>query len=139
LAEYVALLLDVSLYYNVSNKWVWLLDPSEDYSVRGAYDLLTTQDVPIVDSTVELVWHNQVPWKVSVFARRLLRDRLPTKSNLVARGVISPDASLCVSGCDSTETTQHLFLYCTTFASIWQLVRDWIGFFGWILIIFSII
>ncbi|PNX57544.1 cysteine-rich receptor-like protein kinase, partial [Trifolium pratense] len=31
----------------------------------------------------QFIWHPQVPLKVSVFAWRLLRDRLPTKSNIV--------------------------------------------------------
>jgi hypothetical protein len=61
---------------------------------------------------------------------RLLRDRLPTKSNLVTRGVISPEAAMCVSSCDTVESAQHLFLLCPTFASLWSLVRDWIGFMG---------
>jgi hypothetical protein len=77
-----------------------------------------------------LIWHKQVPLKVSVFAWRLLRDRLPTKSNLVIRGVVSPEASLCVSGCGVVETAQHLFLTCIDFASLWPLVREWIGFTG---------
>jgi len=68
LAECRALLLDVSLHFNVLDRWVWHPDPSGGYSVRGAYDLLTTQDTPIADSAVELICHNQVPLKVSVFA-----------------------------------------------------------------------
>ena len=76
----------------------------------------------------DLVWHRQVPLKVSIFAWRLLRDRLPTKSNLVARGIISPEAHFCVSGCGGIETAQHIFLSCSTFASLWGLVRSWIGF-----------
>jgi len=68
--------------------------------------------------------------KVSVFAWRLLRDRLPTKSNLAARGVIPHESTLCVAGCGLPESTQHLFLLCNTFGSLWQLVRDWIGCSG---------
>lgn len=77
-----------------------------------------------------MIWHRQVPLKVSVFAWRLLRDRLPTKSNLIYRGVIPTEAGLCVSGCGALESTQHLFLSCSYFASLWSLVRDWIGFVG---------
>jgi len=28
------------------------------------------------------------------------------------------------------ETAEHLFLSCSTFASLWQQVRDWIGVDG---------
>ncbi|KEH42575.1 hypothetical protein MTR_1g070260 [Medicago truncatula] len=54
-AECRALLLDVSLSPNVSDKWVWLPDPSGGYSVRGAYDFLTTKEAPLVDPVTELV------------------------------------------------------------------------------------
>jgi len=37
---------------------------------------------------------------------------------------------VCVSGCGSIESTQHLLLSCPSFASLWPLVRDWIGFMG---------
>ena len=77
-----------------------------------------------------MIWHRQVPLKVSASAWRLLRDRLPTKSNLVTRGVISSEVAVCVSGCGSIESTQHLLLSCPSFASLWPLVRDWIGFMG---------
>jgi len=117
-AECRALLLDVSLYPNISDRWVWLQDPPAGYTDRGAYDLLTTQETPMVEPATELVWHNQVPLKVSVFAWRLVLDRLPTKSNLVARGVLSSDMASCIAGCGLFETSQHLFLSCATFGSI---------------------
>ena len=83
-----------------------------------------------MDTPLELVWHHQVPLKVSVFAWRLIRDRLPTKANLALRGVIPADDIFCVSGCGHVETADHLFLLCPTFASLWQHVRDWIDFLG---------
>jgi len=124
------LLLDVSLCHNVSDTWVWLPDPIGGYSVRGAYDLLTAVDIPYVESVLDLVWHRQVPLKVSIFAWRLIRDRLPTKANLAARGMLQSEATLCVLGCGLVETTDHLFLSCSSFAPLWEQVRLWIGFVG---------
>jgi len=68
--------------------------------------------------------------KVSLFVWRLLRDRLPTKANLVTRGVISSEASQCISECGSLETAQHFFLACDDFSSLWPMVRHWLGFMG---------
>ncbi|XP_024634593.1 uncharacterized protein [Medicago truncatula] len=112
--------------------WEWLPDTAEGYSVRGAYDLdlLTTGDDPLMGLPFDLVWHPQVPFKVSVFAWQLIRDRLPTKANLATRGVVPTDDIFCVFGCVHVETADHLFLSCTTFASLWQQVRDWIGVLG---------
>jgi len=125
-----ALLFDFVLVPNVSDTWEWLPDTAEGYSVRGAYDLLTNGDDTHFGLPLELVWHKHVPLKVSVFAWRLLRDRLPTKANLAIRGVISVEDSLCVAGCGHVETADHLFLSCSTFSSLWQHVREWIGCVG---------
>jgi hypothetical protein len=76
----------------------------------------------------DLVWHKQVPLKVSILAWRLLRDRLSTKTNMVTRVIILSEAQLCVSGCGGDESTQYLFLSCNTFGSLWALVRSWIEF-----------
>jgi hypothetical protein len=59
---------------------------------------------------------------------RLLRDRLPTKTNMVTRSIISPEVHCCMSGCGGIESAQHLFLACITFGSLWALVHCWIGF-----------
>ena len=130
LEECRALLFDISLVPNVSDIWEWLPDIVEGYSVKGAYDLLTNGHDSQMGIPLELVWHHQVPLKVSVFAWRLIRDRLPTKANLAIRGVIPADDIFCVSGCGHVETVEHLFLSCSTFAALWQQVCEWIGVLG---------
>jgi len=60
----------------------------------------------------------------------MLKERLPTKSNLAIRGIISSEARLCVAGCGHVEDTTHLFLSYPTFGAIWPLVRAWLGFDG---------
>jgi hypothetical protein len=57
-----------------------------------------------------------------------MRDRLSTKTNLVACGIISTEAHFCVSDCGGGESARHLFLTCSTFGFLWALVRSWIGF-----------
>jgi hypothetical protein len=79
---------------------------------------------------LDLVWHKQVPLKVLIFTWRLLQDRLPTKINLVRRGIIHHDAARCVAGCTSDESVAQLFLHCDVFGSLWQLIRSWIGIIG---------
>jgi len=77
-----------------------------------------------------LIWHTHVSLKVSVLAWRLLRNRLSTKANLETRGMLGPDAQMCVAGCGEGETTQHLFVSCPIFSWLWHLVRAWIGVSG---------
>ncbi|GAU25959.1 hypothetical protein TSUD_373600 [Trifolium subterraneum] len=110
-----------------SDRWQWRPDLDRGYTVRGAYQLLTDQDVAPLDVVAGLIWHSQVPLKVSILAWRLLRDRLPTKANLISRGCLSSAVHHCVTGCGEVESAQHLFLSCSTFGSLWSLVSSWIG------------
>ncbi|XP_045831507.1 uncharacterized protein LOC123922882 [Trifolium pratense] len=111
----------------ITDRWQWQPDPDSGYTVRGAYELLTTFDSVTMDDAENLIWHSQVPLKVSIFAWRLLRDRLPTKSNLISRGILSSTAHLCISGCGEAESAHHLFISCSCFGSLWALVCSWIG------------
>jgi hypothetical protein len=58
-------------------------------------------------ATEDLMCHKYVLLKVSIFVWRLLHNRLPMKTNLVARDIISPEAHFCVSGCGGVESAQH--------------------------------
>jgi len=110
LEECRELLLTVTLQDSSTDRWLWLLDHIGGYSVRGVYDLLTSHEQPHLHQNLELIWHKQVPLKVSIFAWRLLRDRLPTKENLANRGIISLEARMCLGGCGHVEDLNHLFL-----------------------------
>ena len=125
LAECRLLLSDVSLQPLSYDVWQWLPDPSGGYSVRGVYVMLTSQENPQVLQNTKLIWHKQIPLNVSIFAWRLLRDHLPTKSNLASRGVIDTEAYQCVSSCGQVEDARHLFLLCPCLGSLWPLVRSW--------------
>jgi hypothetical protein len=90
--------------------------------------VLISQDLFALGEVEDLVWHKQVPLKFSIFVWHLMRDSLPTKTNLVACDIISPEVHLYVYGCGDIESAWHLFLSCSTFGSLWALVRSWIGF-----------
>ncbi|CAJ2670867.1 unnamed protein product [Trifolium pratense] len=127
LRECQLFLLDISLQDQTSDRWQWSPDPDTGYTVAGGYQILTHQASVALHDAENLIWHPQVPLKVSIFAWRLLRDRLPTRANLVSRGVLSSTADACVFGCGVTESAHHLFLSCSTVGSLWDLVRAWVG------------
>lgn len=112
------LLNKIVLQPNVSDRWQWHPDIEGGYIVHEAYQILTTQVSPLVDVTRDLIWHKQVPLKVSILAWRLLRDMLPKKDNLLNRGIISVEAIFCVAGCGHGESASHLFLHCDMFDSL---------------------
>jgi hypothetical protein len=109
LGECQDLLFPVTLQVESPYRWQWRPDPVVGYTVHDAYQILTFQDSVILGEAGDLLWHRQVPLKVSILAWRLLRDRLPTKTNLVSRGIFTPDLHNCVTGCGGIETTRHLF------------------------------
>jgi len=82
LAECTLLLNDVPLQPLSFDVWQWLPDPSEGYSIRGVYALLTNQEISKDWQDVDLIWHKQVLLKVSIFAWSLLQDHLPTQLNM---------------------------------------------------------
>jgi hypothetical protein len=86
--ECSVLLHDIVLQDHLLDRWRWLLDPFTGYTVKGTYHFLTTVDAPPDRGMFDDVWHMQAPLKVSLFAWRLLRNRLPTKDNLVRRRVL---------------------------------------------------
>jgi hypothetical protein len=120
------LLNNTVLQENVHDTWRWLLDPIHGYSVKGAYHFLTTTGQPLDRTLVDDVWQKHIPSKVSVFVWRLLRNRLPTKDNLVQRQVIQNSDTACITGCGGLETATHLFLHCNIFSSLWYNVYRWL-------------
>jgi len=129
-AECRTLLHTVVLQHNVPDQWHWYPDIIGGYTVRTSYHLLTSQDLPIVGILVALIWHKQVPLKVSILAWRLLREGLPTKTNLLNRSILSSEATICSTTCGQAETVSHLFLHCDMYAPLWQMVRFWLGVSG---------
>ena len=125
-----SLLANVTLQVTNSDEWRWRLDNSGKYSVCSVYDLLALGGITNVDEASSMVWHRQVPLKVSILAWRLLHNRLPTKSNLASHGILVHDMHLCVFGCGEVETAQHLFVSCPIFRDLWPQVRAWIGVSG---------
>jgi len=124
------LMSDVTLQFHTFDQWRWMLETSGVYPVRSAYHMLTADDSHDVDAVSDLIWHIHVIEKVFILSWRLLRGRLPTKANLVARGILSREAQMCVTGCGEVETAHHLFFSCTIFRDSWHLVHDWIGVCG---------
>jgi len=118
------------LQTDVFDKWQWLPDIAGGYIVRGAYQILTTQAHHIGDDIGDIVWHKQVPLKVSILAWRLLQDRLSTKTNLLNRDIIQPTTKYCVTECGNDETTLHMFFHCNIFGALWQHIRNWLGVYG---------
>jgi len=98
--------------------------------VSGAYRTITDRTPPTNNVPTTLLWRKDVLVKVSVFAWRLFRHRLSSKTNLFRRGIIPPEAQICIGDCGQQESETHLFLSCTFFGHIWQLIQNWVGVYS---------
>ena len=127
MGECSALLNNIVLQENVHDTWRWQLDPVRGYFVKEAHRYITNSNVMLDRTLVDDVWLNRIPSKVSLLVWRLLRNKLPTKDNLLRQGVINGAASTCAAGCEASETTLHLFLNCDVSNGLWAAVRLWLG------------
>ena len=70
------------------------------------------------------LWNVLIPKKVNIFFWRLIRNRLPTKTNLVDKG-IDLHTVLC-SFCDEyCELSDHIFVECKMVKPIWDSISRW--------------
>jgi len=129
LRECSALVNNIVLQVNIHDAWKWLLDPSRGYSVRESYRYLTLSGITLDRDRVDDVWLKHIPTKVSLMVWRLLRNRLPTRDNLLRRGVIQANAATCATGCDVSETAEHLFFNCAFSSRLWTDTRVWLGIY----------
>nr|GMD06259.1 uncharacterized protein LOC109186235 [Ipomoea batatas] len=101
-----------------SDAWYWKGDLKGQYSVKHGYNFLVQQymvpEPGLVFTNWEKLWKLKVPPKVCNFLWRCLRNILPVRDNLRARGV---GCCLCSS---PSETTYHLFYQCPLASHLWS-------------------
>jgi hypothetical protein len=106
--------------------WKW---NDENYSVKDAYQVIKEGEG---DGEIECEWHKDIwnqliPSNMSTLAWRMFHKRLPTKENLVRRGISLNSSILCVGGCGNPETEDHVFFNCPMLGSIWRKIVNWLG------------
>ncbi|XP_071728466.1 uncharacterized protein [Rutidosis leptorrhynchoides] len=93
-----------------------------DISVRGTREYVDDQVLP--SSSLYTIWLKQVPRKINVYLWRLALDRLPTRLNLLRRG-IEIQTIRCVS-CDiAIESIHHVMFDCEVASDLWRRIRIW--------------
>ena len=65
--ECAALLFDIILQDTTIDRWRWILDPSQGYSVRGTYQYLTSSNSLEEWGCNDIVWLKHILLKVSIF------------------------------------------------------------------------
>jgi hypothetical protein len=114
--------------------WVWTFEDGGSFSVRSAYLLIGSIFSPessLGDHVIRVlknIWKSPTPSKVIAFAWKLLRNRLPTKVNLLYRGIqVNGGSTSCVHCLGREEDASHLFLLCDFASNVWKAIFRWLG------------
>ncbi|CAJ2637084.1 unnamed protein product [Trifolium pratense] len=135
-AELVVLkgfLVGITPHMNVEDKHRWIANPLGIYSVKSCYSILISiynQHLlqPDVERALHELWLNDIPSKVSVFCWRLLQNKLATRDNLSAKGIITNFVSRSCTFCFNViESCDHLFFSCPLAKRVWDGIHSWMG------------
>ncbi|KAL5147200.1 Pentatricopeptide repeat-containing protein [Glycine soja] len=120
----------VEVQQQAPDLWVWKHEPNGHYSTRSVYNLLQgDSEDENQDGALHDLWMLKIPAKVSFFAWRLIRDRLPTKANLRRRQVELED-SMCPFCRNKEEDASHIFFDCKATQPLWWESQSWVQTLG---------
>ncbi|GJS04028.1 RNA-directed DNA polymerase, eukaryota [Tanacetum coccineum] len=104
------------------DRWVCDINGEGEFRVK---DIRSSLDDLLLPSTdVATRWVKFIPIKINVFAWRARLDRLPTRCNLIKRGVIL-DSSLCPMCGLAPEDSYHVFFQCDMAKNILRRICRW--------------
>ncbi|CAL1397819.1 unnamed protein product [Linum trigynum] len=113
---------------NIEDKLIWHATVDGMFTVKSAYHLAVTLDrrregwrstVSWMDKDSWIrIWEADIPPKLKVFVWQILSRVLPTTEALLERKVqVHPRCPVCW---ESSETLEHLFLYCPVARALWD-------------------
>nr|GEY20434.1 RNA-directed DNA polymerase, eukaryota [Tanacetum cinerariifolium] len=120
--ESLSELIEGVILSNSRDRWFWDMNGSGSYRVKDVRNMLDYLFLP--KDEVAMRWLPHLSIKLNVFAWRLYLDRLPTKSNLIRRGIQvgSPMCPNCVS---YDEDVPHIFFKCPLAIEVSRVVCRW--------------
>ena len=85
---------DMAIQQHGPDVWEWTADPTGQYTSNNAYKVIMGGAATITQEECFVkLWSIKVPRKIAIFARRLIRNRLPTRQSLQRRQVQVADTS----------------------------------------------
>ncbi|GJY60515.1 RNA-directed DNA polymerase, eukaryota [Tanacetum coccineum] len=106
---------------NVRDRWRCDLTGDGEFRVKEVRNFIDDLFLPSFDATR---WVKCVPIKINIFVWRARRDCLPTRVNLIRRGV-SIEYSSCPICHTCDETIEHILFQCDLAQSVLQRICRW--------------
>ncbi|KAL6520131.1 hypothetical protein OROHE_017274 [Orobanche hederae] len=101
---------------------IWHFSPNGSYTVKNGYRFFNSINKPCLNRNLagpsgvnpspswNFLWSLKIPSKIKIFLWRLLKNSLPTRSNINSRGI---DSVLNCVLCDGdVESLEHIFFFC---------------------------
>ena len=104
------------------DRWKWTADSDGIFSVKKAKNLMQT--INVQPNTWYMKWKGWAPLKCKVMAWRAAINRLPTKVELMKRGV-PLQSDLCIFCSFDAESASHLFTGCSFATEVWSRIATW--------------
>jgi hypothetical protein len=98
-------LLDAAVFYLEEDRWSWLPESDEVFSVKFSYKLLSEEirmEVEVEEALVGVfgqIWDSSTPSKLIAFSWQLLYNQIPSRNNLELRGIHVSDKPWECVGC----------------------------------------
>ncbi|KAH1212636.1 hypothetical protein GmHk_14G040786 [Glycine max] len=103
----------------------WTAEPSSLYSTRSAYRLIITANSNHPQANIyKTIWRLNIPSRAAIFAWRLIKNRLPTRHNLLRRNVPIQEQHCPLCG-SHQEEAGHLFFHCKLTNGLWWESMRW--------------
>lgn len=109
----------------------WLPSSNDSFTVSSCYKILSNSFVPFglsnrYDSVFASIWKMEVPIKVKALGWRCFLNKIPTRDNLLVRGILNSSFNLSCVFCEVGESSIHSFLCCRKVFEVWKEMTDWI-------------
>ncbi|KAJ9564278.1 hypothetical protein OSB04_000244 [Centaurea solstitialis] len=103
--------------------WVWELEQNGNYTVRSLRRLIDGVNLPAAEKETD--WNRWIPNKTNILIWRTLNNRLPTRDNLLKRGIFlqSPDCPICHS---FPECLDHVTTSCSNTRVLHAHLAKWV-------------
>lgn len=108
-----------------SDKMVWGNSKEGQYTVKGNYYLMCSQNGLLNNWPWKHVWKIRLPPKVTCFTWLALNDAILTQDNLCKKKIVL--VNRCYMCYQASENVNHLLMHCPVVADIWNC---FLSFFG---------
>ncbi|GJU95392.1 RNA-directed DNA polymerase, eukaryota [Tanacetum coccineum] len=104
------------------DRWSWSMEGSGGFSVASVRREIDEKLLSMVSFKTR--WVNAVPIKVNIHAWKVKLDCLPTRLNILRRGMII-DSILCLIYDKEVESSSHIFFSCQFAREIFARITSW--------------